>query len=128
MVKQVRKARNVPRRLPRRVVQINASFNNTIVNVTDSNGNVVAWSSAGACGFKGAKRGTPFAAQMAAQQVVQKCTDMGMKRIEVVLRGPGAGRDTSVRALHAGGLAITLLRDITALPHNGCRPPKNRRV
>ena len=128
MAKQIRKAKNVRRRLPRGIVHIYASFNNTIVNVTDSNGNVVGWSSAGACGFKGAKRGTPFAAQIASQEIVRKCLEMGMKRIEVVLRGPGAGRDTSVRALQSGGLAITLLRDTTALPHNGCRPPKNRRV
>ena len=128
MGKQSRRIKNTRRRLPRGIVHIYASFNNTIVNVTDTIGNVVAWASAGACGFKGAKRGTPFAAQIAAENIVSKCNDIGIKQIEVVLRGPGAGRDTSVRALALGGLTITLLKDTTALPHNGCRPPKNRRV
>eukprot|EP00963_Diacronema_lutheri_P014586 scaffold3210_cov4495-Pavlova_lutheri.AAC.22 len=96
--------------------------------LTDTEGNVIAWSSAGACGFKGARKGTPFAAQVAAQSVAKQSMDQGMKQAEVVVKGPGAGRETAVRALQTAGLGVTLIRDITPIPHNGCRPPKKRRV
>jgi len=128
MAKAIRRTRGPKRRIPRGVIHIQSGFSNTLVTATDPSGGVVAWSSSGACGFRGAKRGTPFAAQMAAQGVAKQCTDMGMRQVEVVVRGPGAGRDTALRTLQANGLAICLLRDTTPLPHNGCRPPKRRRV
>jgi len=116
------------RRINQGIIHIYASFNNTIITVTDTEGNVIAWSSAGACGFKGARKGTPFAAQVAAQSVAKQSMDQGMKQAEVVVKGPGAGRETAVRALQTAGLGVTLIRDITPIPHNGCRPPKKRRV
>ena len=128
MVKQVRKGKVNRRRLTRGLIHIHASFHNTIINATDPKGNVVAWSSAGSCGFKGAKRGTPFAAQQAAQNVVRRCAEIGIQQVEVIVRGPGAGRDTAIRALQAGGIGIILLRDTTPIPHNGCRAPKRRRI
>lgn len=116
------------RRINQGIIHIYASFNNTIITVTDTEGDVIAWSSAGACGFKGARKGTPFAAQVAAQSVAKQSMDQGMKQAEVVVKGPGAGRETAVRALQTAGLGVTLIRDITPIPHNGCRPPKKRRV
>lgn len=110
------------------VIHINSSFNNTIVTATDAQGNTLAWSSAGACGFKGAKKGTPFAAQQAADIVARKIVDMGVKQVEVEVSGPGAGRETAIRALQSAGIKVRLLRDVTPIPHNGCRPPKRRRV
>lgn len=121
-----------PRRLKRKiskgVVHIQASFNNTIVTITDPTGGVLAWSSAGACGFRGAKKGTPFAAQTAAETAVRQCMEQGMRQADVIVQGPGAGRETAIRALQVAGLGVSLIRDITAVPHNGCRPPKKRRV
>lgn len=114
--------------VPSGKVHIQSSFNNTIVTATDTHGNTLAWSSAGACGFKGAKKGTPFAAQQAAQSVARKIVDQGMKQVEVEVSGPGAGRETAIRALQSVGLRVTLLRDVTPIPHNGCRAPKRRRV
>lgn len=116
------------RKVPKGVVHIQASFNNTIVTVTDPRGGVLSWSSAGACGFRGAKKSTPFAAQTATEQAIQSCLENGMNQVDVVLQGPGAGRETAVRALQATGLTVSLIRDITSVPHNGCRPPKKRRV
>lgn len=110
------------------VVHIHSTFNNTIVSATDSQGQVIAWSSAGAVGFKGAKKGTPFAAQQAAEAVAKRSMDQGMRQVEVLVKGPGAGRETAIRALQAAGLEITLIKDVTPIPHNGCRPPKRRRV
>lgn len=110
------------------VVHIQSTFNNTIVTATDREGNSLAWSSAGACGFKGAKKGTPFAAQQAAQSVARKIIDHGMKQVEVKVSGPGTGRETAIRALQSAGLRVTLLRDVTPIPHNGCRASKKRRV
>ncbi len=107
---------------------IRSSFNNTIVTMTDETGNTLCWASAGSCGFKGTKKGTPFAAQMAAQQVARKAQNIGIKQIGVLVKGPGAGRETAVRALQAAGLSVTSIRDITPIPHNGCRAPKPRRV
>ena len=110
------------------VAHIQSTFNNTIVTITDSTGNVVAWSSAGTAGFKGSRKGTPFAAQMAAESAAKKALDAGGKKIGVYVKGPGAGREAAIRALQAIGLEIDLIRDVTPIPHNGCRPPKRRRV
>jgi len=110
------------------VVHIQSTFNNTIVTSTDTQGNAVAWASAGGCGFKGARKGTPFAAQSAAEIVAKKSIDQGMKKVEVYVKGPGSGRETAIRAIQGAGLEITLIKDVTPIPHNGCRPPKKRRV
>jgi small subunit ribosomal protein S11 len=110
------------------IVHIQSTFNNTIVSSTDPQGAVIAWASAGTVGFKGAKKGTPFAAQQAAESVARRSMDQGMRKAEVLVKGPGAGRETAIRALQASGLEITLIRDVTPIPHNGCRPPKRRRV
>jgi len=107
---------------------IHSTFNNTIVTISDTRGDVVSWASAGSSGFKGAKKGTPFAAQTAADNAARRATDQGMRQIEVMVSGPGAGRETAIRALQGAGLEITLIRDVTPIPHNGCRPPKRRRV
>lgn len=109
-------------------VYIMSSFNNSIVTATDMLGNALCQSSAGANGFKGSKKGTPFAAQLAAESVAKKCQDMGMKNVEVYVKGLGSGRDTAIRSLQVAGLNISIIRDITPIPHNGCRPPKKRRV
>ncbi len=110
------------------VAHIHASFNNTIVSITDTAGGTVAWSSAGNMGFKGSKKSTPFAAQMAAESAARKSMEHGMKQVEVYVKGPGAGREAAIRALQAAGLEITVIKDVTPIPHNGCRPPKRRRV
>ena len=110
------------------VVHIQSTFNNTIVTSTDTQGNAIAWATAGATGFKGARKGTPFAAQSAAELVAKKSIDQGMKKVEVHIKGPGSGRETAIRAIQAAGLEITLIKDVTPIPHNGCRPPKRRRV
>ncbi len=107
---------------------IQATFNNTIITITDSNGNVVAWSSAGSQGFKGSRKGTPYAAQIAANAAARKAKDFGMKQVDVYVKGPGAGRESSIRALQAAGLEISLIKDVTPVPHNGTKPPKRRRV
>lgn len=109
-------------------VHISSTFNNTIVSSTDMQGNVIAWASAGTAGFKGARKGTPFAAQSASESVARKSMDQGMRSVEVYVSGPGAGRETAIRALQVAGLEINLIKDITPIPHNGCRPPKRRRV
>ena len=110
------------------VVHIQSTFNNTIVTSTDSHGNTIAWASAGGCGFKGARKGTPFAASSAAEKVAKQSIDQGMKKVEVYVKGPGSGRETAIRAIQGAGLEITLIKDVTPIPHNGCRPPKRRRV
>jgi small subunit ribosomal protein S11 len=110
------------------VVHISATFNNTIVTITDVTGATVSWSSAGARGFKHSRKSTPFAAQVAAEDAARKAMDHGMKHVTVFLKGPGAGRESALRALQAAGLKVTLIRDVTPIPHNGCRPPKRRRV
>jgi len=110
------------------VVHIQSTFNNTIVSATDAQGQVIAWASAGTVGFKGAKKGTPFAAQQAAEAVARRSMDQGMRQVEVLVKGPGAGRETAIRALQSAGLEISLIKDVTPIPHNGCRPPKRRRV
>ncbi|HHW93431.1 MAG TPA: 30S ribosomal protein S11 [Clostridiaceae bacterium] len=107
---------------------IRSSFNNTIVTITDPVGNVISWSSSGAQGMKGSRKGTPFAAQLAAETAARKAVEHGMKTVEVYVRGPGSGRESAIRALATGGLEIVLIKDVTPIPHNGCRPPKRRRV
>lgn len=116
------------RNVPNGHAYIQSTFNNTIVTITDQSGEVISWASAGSTGFKGAKKGTPFAAQTAAENAGRRASDQGMRQVEVMVSGPGAGRETAIRALQGSGLEITLIRDITPIPHNGCRPPKRRRV
>ena len=110
------------------VAHVNSTFNNLIVTITDAQGNTIAWSSSGAMGFKGARKSTPYAAQMAAEDVARKAMEHGMTTLEVEVRGPGSGRESALRALQAAGFTITSIRDVTPIPHNGCRPPKRRRV
>jgi len=110
------------------IVFIQSTFNNTIITITDVSGNVLSWSSAGARGFKGSRKSTPFAAQVAAGDAAAKAMEHGLKNVSVLVKGPGAGRESALRALAAAGLKVTLIRDITPIPHNGCRPPKRRRV
>ncbi|HEY4707457.1 MAG TPA: 30S ribosomal protein S11 [Thermodesulfobacteriota bacterium] len=122
------KAKKEKRAVSRGVAHIKSTFNNTIVSITDPAGNVIAWSSSGAQGFKGSRKGTPFAAQVAAEFAAKKAMDSGVKTVEVFINGPGAGREAALRSLQAAGFSISLIRDVTPLPHNGCRPPKRRRV
>ncbi|MEK7279402.1 MAG: 30S ribosomal protein S11 [Nitrospirota bacterium] len=110
------------------IAHIQASFNNTIITITDMTGNVLSWSSAGNQGFKGSRKSTPFAAQRVADTAARKAMDHGMRQIEVYVKGPGAGRESAIRALQAAGLKINMIKDVTPIPHNGCRPPKRRRV
>lgn len=110
------------------VAHIKSTFNNTIVSITDMTGAVVSWASAGTVGFKGTKKSTPFAAQLAAEAAARRAMDHGMKRVDVFVKGPGSGRETAIRSLQAVGLEVTMIKDCTPIPHNGCRPPKRRRV
>jgi len=110
------------------VVHIHSTFNNTIVTIADYQGNVISWSSAGAMGFKGSRKGTPFAAQQAADSAARKAMDHGLRSVQIFVRGPGAGRESALRALQSAGINISLIKDVTPIPHNGCRPPKRRRV
>ncbi len=110
------------------VAHIHATFNNTIVSITDVNGNVISWCSAGAKAFKGSRKSTPFAAQMVAEDAARKAMDHGMRTVSVLVKGPGSGRESALRALHTAGLKVTHITDVTPVPHNGCRPPKRRRV
>ena len=130
MAKAVRKTgkRKEKKNITDGIAHIQSTFNNTIVTITDMSGNVIAWSSAGLQGFKGSRKSTPFAAQMAAEDVVRKAKEQGMRKVQVFLKGPGAGRESALRSLQIAGLTITLIRDVTPVPHNGCRPPKRRRV
>ena|ERR1044071_865129 len=116
------------RLVPHGVVHIQATFNNTIVSIADPEGNVLAWSSAGRIGFKGSRKGTPFAAQVAAQSAGNSAKDMGLRSVDVMVKGPGAGRESAVRALQASGIEVKSIKDVTPIPHNGCRPRKRRRV
>ena len=122
-----------PRRRERKnitsgVAHVNASFNNTVVTITDAQGNMIAWSSSGSQGFKGSRKSTPYAAQMAADSAARKAMEHGVKTLEVEVKGPGSGRESALRALQAAGFTITSIKDVTPIPHNGCRPPKRRRV
>lgn len=110
------------------IAHIQATFNNTIVTITDPGGNVIAWASAGTAGFSGSRKSTPFAAQLTAQSCARKAMDLGVKEVKVYVKGPGAGRESAIRALQAAGLEITLIKDVTPIPHDGCRPRKRRRV
>lgn len=110
------------------IAHIQSTFNNTIITITDLTGNVIAWASSGMQGFKGSRKSTPFAAQMAAEDAVRKAKEQGMRKVQVYIKGPGAGRESALRSLQLAGLTITVIRDVTPVPHNGCRPPKRRRV
>ena len=122
------KKKKEKKNIPTGVAHIKATFNNTLVTITDPGGNVVSWSSAGVQGFKGSRKGTPFAAQLAAQDAARKAMDHGMRNVDVFVRGAGAGREAALRALQTAGLSVNLIRDVSPIPHNGCRPPKRRRV
>lgn len=124
MAKKAKERKNVANG----VAHIHASFNNTIVTITDSAGNVITWSSAGNKGFKGSRKSTPFAAQLAAEAAAKKAMEQGMRQVEVFVKGPGTGRESAIRAIQAAGLEIVAIKDVTPIPHNGCRPPKRRRV
>ena len=129
VVKPVKVKRKKDRRISSiGVAHIKATFNNTIVSISDPSGNMVAWATAGMAGFKGTKKGTPFAASSAAEIAAKKALDLGVREVNVLVKGPGAGRETAIRALQGAGLEINSIRDVTPIPHNGCRPPKRRRV
>src|SRR5271169_6648269 len=119
--------RKTKRSVPEGIAHVHATFNNTLVTITDTQGLVVAWSSAGAVGFKGSRKGTPFAAQMAADAAARKAAEVGMRSVTVYVKGPGGGRESAVRALQGAGLNVSSIKDVTPIPHNGCRPPKRRR-
>lgn len=125
---QARVRRRERKNITNGVVHVNASFNNTVITITDEQGNAIAWSTAGHMGFKGSRKSTPFAAQMAAEDAAKKAMEHGLKNADVQVRGPGSGRESALRALQAAGLVITTIKDVTPIPHNGCRPRKRRRV
>ncbi len=120
--------RKEKKNIPSGVVHIQATFNNTIITITDPAGNTISWASAGTQGFKGSRKSTPFAAQLAAEDACKKAMEHGLRTVEVYIKGPGAGRESALRALQAAGLNVTVIKDVTPIPHNGCRPPKRRRV
>ncbi len=120
--------KKIARNITSGIVHVLATFNNTIVTISDRQGNTVAWSSCGSVGFKGSKKSTPFAAQIAAKNAAKKALEQGLKDVEVYVKGPGSGRESAIRAIQAAGLRISAIKDVTPLPHNGCRPPKRRRV
>ena len=120
--------KKIRKNIPSAIAHVNATFNNTVINITDINGNTLAWSSSGVKGFKGSRKSTPYAAQIAASDAGEKAKNHGVKILEVHIKGPGAGRESALRALQAVGFTITSIKDVTPLPHNGCRPPKRRRV
>ena len=126
--KKVTKKRREKKNVEKGAAHIRSTFNNTIVTITDTQGNAVSWASAGEMGFRGSRKSTPFAAQTAAEHAAKLAIDQGMKTVEVFVRGPGSGREAAIRALQTAGLDITLIKDVTPIPHNGCRPPKRRRV
>nr|YP_010903132.1 ribosomal protein S11 [Hypnea pseudomusciformis]WCH55186.1 ribosomal protein S11 [Hypnea pseudomusciformis]WCH56779.1 ribosomal protein S11 [Hypnea pseudomusciformis] len=129
MARQTKKTKSKNKRqIINGITHIKSTFNNTIITISDLKGETISWCSSGASGFKGAKKGTPFAAQIAAEKAAKHALEQGMKQTEVMVNGPGAGRETAIRALQATGIEITLIKDITPVPHNGCRPPKKRRV
>ena len=125
---KVAKKKKVKRNIPIGVAHVQATFNNTIITFSDVNGEVVCWATAGAKGFKGSRKSTPFAAQVAAEECAKKAMDAGMKTVSVLVKGPGSGRESAVRAIGSVGLKIAMIKDVTPIPHNGCRPPKRRRV
>ena len=123
-----KKKKKIKKNVPLGVAHINATFNNTIVTITDVSGNVLAWSTSGSKGFRGSRKSTPFAAQVAAEDAVRKAQDHGVRSVSVVVRGPGSGRESALRAIANAGIRVTAIKDVTPIPHNGCRPPKKRRV
>ncbi len=123
-----KKGKKEKRHVVHGIAHIHASFNNTHVTITDLEGNVVTWSSAGTLGFKGSRKGTPFAAQVAAEAAARKAAEMGMRHVTVLVKGPGSGRESALRSLQAAGFTVSIIKDVTPIPHNGCRPPKRRRV
>ncbi len=127
-VKRVARKKKERKNIERGAAHIRSTFNNTIVTMTDVNGNALSWASAGGLGFRGSKKSTPFAAQMAAETAAKAAMEHGLKTVEVFVKGPGAGREAAIRALQAAGLEVSLIKDVTPIPHNGCRPPKRRRV
>jgi small subunit ribosomal protein S11 len=127
-VKSKRRKRKERKHVESGAAHIRSTFNNTIVTITDSNGNTIAWASAGGLGFKGSRKSTPFAAQMAAEQAAKVAIDQGMRSADVFVKGPGAGREAAIRALQVAGIEVSSIKDVTPIPHNGCRPPKRRRV
>lgn len=122
------KKKKIQKAVTEAIAHIQASFNNTVITITDKQGNTLVWSAPGIVGFSGSKKSTPFAAQMAATDAARKAKDMGVKEIEVYVKGPGSGRESAIRALQASGLTVTFIKDVTSIPHNGCRPKKKRRV
>ena len=126
--KKVSRKRRVKKNIETGIVHIHSTFNNTVVMITDSHGNALAWSSAGALGFRGSRKSTPFAAQMAAEAATKVAMEHGLRTVDVTVKGPGSGREAAIRSLQAAGLEVTAIRDVTPVPHNGCRPPKRRRV
>ena len=126
--KQQSRKRRVKKNIQNGIAHIRSTFNNSIVTITDEHGNAVSWSSAGALGFKGSRKSTPFAAQMASEAAAKQAMEHGMKYLDVTVKGPGAGREAAIRALQSAGLEVTSIKDVTPVPHNGCRPPKRRRV
>lgn len=126
--KQQRGKKKAKKNIANGIAHIQSTFNNTIVTITDLNGNVISWSSAGTRGFKGSRKSTPFAAQLAAEDAARKAQDHGMQSVAIFVKGPGAGRESALRAFQIVGMKVTLIRDVTPIPHNGCRPPKRRRV
>jgi len=130
MAKAVKKTvrKKEKKNIPVGVVHIQATFNNTIVSITDPVGNVVSWATAGGAGFKGSRKSTPFAAQVAAETAAKKAVEQGMRSVQVCVKGPGSGRESALRAIAAAGLSVSVIKDVTPIPHNGCRPPKRRRV
>lgn len=126
--KVVRTKRKERKNIERGIAHIRSTFNNTIITISDPNGNAISWASAGGMGFKGSRKSTPFAAQMAAETAAKAAMDHGMKQVEVFVKGPGTGREAAIRSLQAAGLEVSMIKDVTPIPHNGCRPPKRRRV
>ncbi|MFC1809477.1 30S ribosomal protein S11 [Candidatus Omnitrophota bacterium] len=128
MAKPVKAKKKKSKNIAKGIVHIAATFNNTIITITDVKGNTISWSTSGACGFKGSKKSTPFAAQVASEQAARKAVEHGLKEVEVIVKGPGGGREAAVRALSSCGITVNSIKDITPVPHNGCRPKKRRRV
>ncbi len=128
VAKRTTRAKRVKKNIEKGAAHIRSTFNNTIVTITDINGNALSWASAGGLGFRGSKKSTPFAAQTAAETAAKAAMEHGLKTVEVYVKGPGAGREAAIRALQAAGLDVTMIKDVTPIPHNGCRPPKRRRV
>ncbi len=125
---KAKRKKKIKRNIDKGQAHIRSTFNNTIISISDGNGNVIAWSSAGKVGYEGSRKSTPFAAQIAAEDAAQQAMDQGVKEVEIYVKGPGSGRESAIRSIQAAGLNVSLIKDVTPIPHNGCRPPKRRRV